>query len=111
MTADRCIPAPDAEDGSWHWVSLNGGPPLPAEWERGGWAPTWMPFSAVNAYSRGWRYLCPIPSSDALAALVKAARKVLHRCEELGVEKWMPHSFANLTAALADPAFKEHTND
>ena len=131
---DRCIPAPDAEDGSWHWLRLPTGEKHPFRWVVGMWLLRGGYEKPVRLDERGWRYHSPIPSPDALAALVKAARAANNElaaarevmfgvAEELladneassdGIALTVAGTniegrHAALTAALA--AFKEHTND
>ncbi len=72
MTA-RCEPPSGAADGSWHWLETQGSQE-PAEWASGAWHISGKLFTHKQVSDWGYRYLAPIPSPDAVRALVEAAR-------------------------------------
>lgn len=77
MTA-RCEPPEGAADGSWHWLERDIGSRAAFQWlaaekNPGWWRPGFF-YPPADAHNIGWRYLAPIPSPDAVRALVEAAR-------------------------------------
>ena len=77
MTA-RCEPPSDAADGSWHWLERDIGSRAAFQWlaaekNPGWWRPGFF-YPPADAHNIGWRYLAPIPSPDAVRALVEAAK-------------------------------------
>ena len=101
-----CLPPADAADGSEHYLvkQRSGDTRHTRMTWRGKFWSCREGFGAPAALAaEGWRYHSPIPSPDALAALVHAAREMRNRTT--GVEYASVRDvWHHLDAALADPA-------
>lgn len=76
MTADisaACVPPKGTADGSWHWLyNFKLDKFDPAQWRpnrRWARATSMIVDTPGEAKRAGWRYVCPIPSPDELAAM------------------------------------------